>query len=269
MRPAAHAPDRNPDLLDATDLFDIEFLRRSLPLSVEVLDECASTNTYLLQHGSEGPRLVACERQSAGRGRRGAVWHSGAGDSLCFSLRWPFAAPPLALAGLSLAVGVACVRAFDALRLGPVELKWPNDLLLHDRKLGGVLIELRPRTTEAVIGIGINLRNAAALQQQVDQPIAALSDIGVPLPTRNRLLQTLTLELIDMARRFDKGGFAPFRAEWSRLHAHAGRPVRLTDGATQLDGVAIGVAEDGALLLQTVEGERRILAGELSLRQAA
>ena len=259
-------------LLEPLDLLDAQYLNASLPIAVEVVDECASTNSLLLEgdERNEGEaRVLACESQTAGRGRRGAVWHSFFADSLSFSLLWPFNSGARALAGLPLAVGVACVRACDALGLGPVRLKWPNDLLLEGRKLGGVLIELRPGTTHAVIGVGINLRNASRHQAFVEQPIAALSDAGMPLPSRNLLLQAFVSEMVDMAKRFDLEGFAAFRSEWSQLHAHAGRAVRLVDGARQIDGIAAGVGEDGALLLRTDEGERRILAGELSLRLAA
>jgi BirA family transcriptional regulator, biotin operon repressor / biotin---[acetyl-CoA-carboxylase] ligase len=263
----------SPSRMQPLDRLDAAFLSQALSVPVEVLDECSSTNSVLLEDGSSGPRLLACERQTAGRGRRGSVWHSSPGDSLCFSLLWPFARGAQRLNGLSLAMGVACARSCAALGV-PLQLKWPNDLLLHGRKAGGVLIELKSGesktgSAQAVIGVGLNVRAAARHQAQVEQPVAALSDAGTPLPSRSLLLRAVAEEIISALKRFETEGFAAFRPDWLRLHAHTGRAVRLVDGARQIDGIATGVSEDGALVLATEEGERRFLAGELSLRLAA
>lgn len=253
---------RHPDPLDA------EFLRRALPVRVEVLAECDSTNSRLLDTAGEEPLLLACEWQHAGRGRQGAKWHGAPEGSLSFSLRWSFACEPRQLAGLSLAVGVACVRALLACGI-EVALKWPNDLVHARGKLGGILIEMRPGTSTAVIGIGLNVRNAALLQADIAQPICDLQQIATQVPARNVLLSGLVLELIAVLREFDAQGFAVFRAEWQRHHAHAGQRVSLQHENMRIEGIASGVAEDGALLLSTESGERRFLSGELSLRKAA
>src|SRR5471032_1954753 len=137
---------------------------RARRFRVELLDACASTNTLLLERaraGAPSGSVIACELQSAGRGRRGNNWQSGLGGSLTFSLLWRFAQGAAGLSGLSLAAGVAVARALAAGGAAEVQLKWPNDLLHAGRKLGGILIELRGDAqgpSAAVIGIGINVR---------------------------------------------------------------------------------------------------------------
>lgn len=250
------------DFIDAGALSD-------LPLCVEVRDECDSTNSVLLRESGVEPKLLVCETQTAGRGRRGSRWQSLAGDSLSFSMLWPFGISTVRLAGLPLVVGVACVRALKSLGLEGVRLKWPNDLLLAGAKLGGVLIELRPGTAQAVIGVGLNVRNAEAFQQAVEYPVADLAMLSAATPSRTVLLKAIALALIDALRSFEVSGFAAFRDEWLSYHAHTGLAVLLTDGNRRVQGVAQGVADDGALVLATAEGERIFHAGELSLRLAA
>src|SRR4051812_22446830 len=125
---------------------------------VRVLERCTSTNALLLESDVERPTLLACEEQTAGRGRRGRRWYSVPGRSITFSLASPVHRPLRELAALSLVAGVACVRALRALGAAPVALKWPNDLVIDAAKLGGILVETRMRggSTLAVIGVGIN-----------------------------------------------------------------------------------------------------------------
>lgn len=268
-RSATIAGTLTPNLGMQPDLLDAASLQRRLPFVVEVRDECESTNTALLQVAVPRKTLLACERQTAGRGRRGNRWYSDGADSLSFSLLWPFSVPAKNLSGLSLAVGVACARALSALGIEGIRLKWPNDLLYRGAKLGGILIELRPGTSHAVIGIGLNLRNADRNEAAVEQPVTDLGCAAESLPSRTTLLEALALELDAALALFEREGFAPFRSQWLSLHAHAGQAVRLVDGAIETRGVAQDVTEDGALVLATPEGERRFYAGELSLRLAA
>ncbi|MEK7738086.1 MAG: biotin--[acetyl-CoA-carboxylase] ligase, partial [Pseudomonadota bacterium] len=110
---------------------------------MDILAECDSTNSRLLslaETGAAAGSVLATERQTGGRGRRGRSWLSASGDSLTFSLLWRFQ-PNRSLSGLSLAVGVAVARALEALGVRGITLKWPNDVLLNGRKLAGVLIE--------------------------------------------------------------------------------------------------------------------------------
>jgi len=240
---------------------------------LELLDTCASTNTLLLERArgaAPSGSVIACELQSAGRGRRGNSWQSGLGGGLTFSLLWRFAHGAAALSGLSLAAGVAVARALAAAGAAGVQLKWPNDLLHAGRKLGGILIEVHSEAaaaTAAVIGIGLNLRLPADLRDGIAQPVTDVAAISGQVPQRNRLFAATLIELAHVLGQFADYGFAPLRQEWMARHAHQGKAVTLfcADGDT-VAGTAAGVAEDGALLLETARGVERFVSGELSLR---
>ena len=260
------------DCLDAAAV-RAQLGREARHFHLELLDACASTNTLLLARargGAPAGHVIACELQSAGRGRRGNRWQSGLGGSLTFSLLWRFAQGAAGLSGLSLAAGVAVARALASVGVAEVQLKWPNDLLHAGRKLGGILIELHgdgPDATAAVIGIGLNVRLRTTLRDAIAQPVTDVASISKQVPQRNRLLAAALVELAQVLEQFAGHGFAPLRQEWIARHAHQDKPVTLSlgDGKT-LAGRATGVAEDGALLLETMRGVERFVSGELSLR---
>ncbi|HUX25952.1 MAG TPA: biotin--[acetyl-CoA-carboxylase] ligase [Burkholderiales bacterium] len=265
-------------LAEAYDLLDADAVRGRLSaqarhFALEVVDSCVSTNTLLLERargGAVSGSVLVCELQSAGRGRRGNRWQSGLGGSLTFSLLWRFRQGAPGLAGLSLATGVAVARALASEGIEGVQLKWPNDLLHAGRKLGGILVELQGNAagpSAAVIGIGLNLRLRPGLRDAIAQPVTDLASIAAQLPPRNRLLASTLIELAQVLEQFAELGFAPLRQEWISRHAHQGRLVTLSSGeGKSVAGRAAGVAEDGALLLQTARGLERCVSGELSLR---
>ena len=242
-------------------------------ISVEVLPAATSSNEVALARAAAGAAngtVIAVEWQSAGRGRRGRAWQAGLGGGLAFSLVWRFAQGAGALSGLSLAVGVALARGLNALGGPRVGLKWPNDIVAGGGKLGGILIELAgdvlgPST--AVIGTGINVRLSAGVRAGIDQPAVDVESMLDAPVDRNSLLAGLLVELDRALAVFAVDGFGPFRSEWESLHAHQGKTVTLTlpDGRSER-GEARGVAEDGALVLETAAGTRRIHSGEVSLR---
>lgn len=240
---------------------------------LELLDACASTNTLLLERargGAPSGSVMACELQTAGRGRRGNNWRSGLGGSLTFSLLWRFAHGAAGLSGLSLAAGVAVARALATAGIAGVQLKWPNDLLHAGRKLGGILIEVQGDgrdSSAAVIGIGLNVRLHPSLHDAVTQAVTDLASITGEVPQRNRLLAATLIELAQVLEQFAGQGFAPLRREWMARHAHQGKTVTLSSREGKpVTGRAAGVAEDGALLLETARGVERFASGELSLR---
>jgi BirA family biotin operon repressor/biotin-[acetyl-CoA-carboxylase] ligase len=244
--------------------------------TLDVRETVASTNTALLERaaaGDPGGAVLAAEWQSGGRGRLGRPWHAGVGEALIFSLLWRFARGAGGLAGLSLAVGVAIVRGLAAAGVPGAALKWPNDVLWRDAKLAGILTELAGDAlgpTAAVIGIGLNVRLSQATRARIGQAAADLETACGAAPDRNALLARLLTELGQALQAFEKDGFAPFRAEWQRLHAQQDRRVTLIlpDGARRT-GTARGVAEDGAFLLETRTGLERFHSAEVSLRPAS
>lgn len=262
-------------LAAALDWLDPVAIRDGLAargLTADVVDTCGSTNAELLataERSAACRRLLAAELQTAGRGRLGRQWLSGLASALTFSMAWRFERSVAGLAGLSLAVGVAIARALR--RLGAcIMLKWPNDLVWQGRKLGGILIEVRGEALgpcTAVIGIGINTCLRAQERARIDQPVADLNEACAgPIP-RTELLIALGGEVASMLAAFDRHGFADMRAAWSEYHAHRGQPVRieLPNGAVEF-GTALGVDHDGRLRVDTADGPRTYVAGDVSLR---
>jgi BirA family transcriptional regulator, biotin operon repressor / biotin---[acetyl-CoA-carboxylase] ligase len=241
-------------------------------VEVRVLGRCASTNAALLAERLTRPVLLAADEQAAGRGRRGRRWHSAAGCGALFSLGMPLRRPARDLAGLSIVAGVAAIRALRALGATDAALKWPNDLLVRGAKLGGILVETRAQGSgsAAVIGIGVNHRDAHRLASRLRRGVAALEDMLRPLPERNAVIGALARELFAALRAFDAGGFGPFRDDWEGLHAHAGQRlrVRLADGR-QVAGIAAGLAADGGLQLRTRHGLRTVRSGSVTRARPA
>jgi len=260
--------------LDLIDRDSLEALIASfgIPFRVEVLDECASTSTLLLEralNGAAHASVIVCEHQTAGRGRRGAEWISTLGGGLAFSMLWRFQRAAGELSGLSLALAVGVARGIEKLGAGPVRVKWPNDLLLAERKLGGILIEMNgERPGLAVIGVGLNVKLPERARRRIGAPVAELARDGIA-PSRTVLLARLLQELAAVLQQFQRDGFGPLREEWLARHAWQGRRValKIADRCVA-EGRAVGVAEDGALLLLSRRGLERFHAGELSLRQA-
>ncbi len=242
---------------------------------LELLFEVDSTNTRLL--GMAPPpagRADAClgELQHAGRGRRGRRWIAPFGAGVALSVAWTFRDGAGALAALSLAVGVAVARALGRAGAQGVALKWPNDIWFEDRKIGGVLIELRAEAggpAHVVIGVGVNVALTVEARREIEaggDVVAAVADACGAAPSRNLLVGAILDELLSMLGEFEREGFAAFREAWTALDALGGRPVRVLLADDAVCGRARGVDRDGALLLETENGVRRFVSGEASLR---
>jgi len=240
-----------------------------------VLDTVESTNRTLMQRAAlEAPHAscIVADLQTQGRGRRGRIWHGALGGSLTFSLLWRFQQGAGFLSGLSLAVGVALMRALKAHGVQDAALKWPNDVLHNHRKLAGVLIELQGDMhgpTAAVIGVGLNVKLPPGVRDHIDQAAVDLFSIGgASLLGRNQLLAHILAHLADVLQQFELEGFSSLREEWVGRHAYHGKNVRMMlPSGTYEEGCVSGVAEDGSLLLATPDGARRFATGEVSLRR--
>lgn len=242
--------------------------------SVEVLQQAASSNILLLQRAAQGApsgSVLAVELQTAGRGRVGRTWYSGLGNALTFSLLWRFDCGLNALSGLSLAVGVAILRASRRLGINSLRLKWPNDILTSQGKLGGVLIEAQGDMlgpSAVVVGIGLNCSLPTSVEQHIDQPVSALDEACAKMPTRNHLLAALLQEMASVLQQFAQGGFAALRTEWEQYHAHQNLPIKLqlADGSS-VSGIARGASNNGELCLETHHGMRCFNSGEVGVGQ--
>lgn len=269
-------------------------------LTLEVLPSIDSTNTELMRRARAGclaPALLVADQQTAGRGRQGRSWANAPGDCLMYSLALVLA--PADWAGLSLVAGLSVAEAINAVlaenaRQTPtllprrVGVKWPNDIWLDDdRKMGGTLIEtanlpvgatVQPVARAAgpvetppryiIIGTGINIRTP-----QTATPMPGNAPVGLcevlPGCTAPALLQRILAVLLDDVLAFAAHGFAPFKERFARVDVMRGRTVRLHGGTVDgTEGVAEGVANNGALLVRTAKGVQTVHSGEVSVRPA-
>ncbi len=263
------------------DLLDADDLQARLPQDararlrrLEVYESLESTNDRLLTVEDLQPgRFDAClaEFQIAGRGRRGRSWVAPFASGLCLSVGWSYRDAPAALSALSLATGVAVLRALARLGIAGFALKWPNDIVRADRKLGGILIDLRGEAAGpayVVVGVGINVQLPAATRAQLAKEgvdAVDLASLGAP-PSRNALAAALITELSAALGEYGARGLAAFAEEWQAADALAGRTVAVLQGGQTLEGRARGVDADGALLLDVAGVPRRIHSGEVSVR---
>lgn len=262
------------ELLDRTLLEQaLSSEARNLLTELQLLDQVDSTNRLALSRAQEGVgrgAVFVAEQQSAGRGRRGRHWVSPFGRNIYCSVLWEFDGGAAALEGLSLAVGVAAARALQASGVESVALKWPNDVVWNGRKLAGILLEMAGDAAgrcQVVIGIGINVAMTESSQAAaIDQPWVDVRTAAGRAVSRNQLLADLLSALLPMLVRFETTGFAAVREEWMRLDSFAGREVAVHLGDRIVLGIAAGVSETGALLLDTPQGRQIFHGGEVSLR---
>jgi BirA family biotin operon repressor/biotin-[acetyl-CoA-carboxylase] ligase len=234
-----------------------------------------STNTILMERVNPpvgSSEALLAEYQTAGRGRRGRNWIAPPGGSICLSLSWMFGEVPRDLGGLGLVVGVCALRALSRLGADQVRLKWPNDLLVDDRKLGGMLIELRAESAGpacVVIGIGLNVALGAPLLEKIATMGLAPIDLagaGLKQASRNTVAAGLISSFVQGLLEFEREGLKPFVREWMEADALRGRPVTVTAAEGGTKGVARGIDLDGALLVETPQGLLRFISGDVSVR---
>jgi BirA family biotin operon repressor/biotin-[acetyl-CoA-carboxylase] ligase len=243
-------------------------------LAVTILDEVDSTSGYLLaeDRGTLQRSVCLAEAQPQGRGRRGRHWVATPYHNVMLSMSWQFAGGPTTIAGLSLAAGLAVLRALERYGVAGAALKWPNDVLRDGRKLAGLLVDMQGEAagpTRVVLGVGVNGYIGARDAARIDQPWTDVHRVTGESVDRNRLAALAIAELFYMFETFTESGFAPFRREWERRHHYHERRVRLIHGKTEVLGTVAGVDASGALLLRdALGGQQAYHAGEISLRPA-
>lgn len=234
--------------------------------------ECSSSNDEIMALARQSADLAhkalcVAHFQTKGRGRQGRSWVNRQGECLMFSLGWAFDQPQYELGSLALVVALACRRALADIGLD-VNIKWPNDLVVANDKLAGILIETArvENKTVAVIGIGINfvlpkeVENATSVQALFQ----TASKQGVSVKT---LLNAVLAQLDTLLNEYAQNGFASCVGEYNAANRDTDRPVLLLqEGRVVHEGVVKGVDAQGALRLQTDKSEKTIVSGEISLR---
>jgi BirA family biotin operon repressor/biotin-[acetyl-CoA-carboxylase] ligase len=242
---------------------------------LEVFAEIESTNSYLLDEPAPPPghfRVALAEHQTEGRGRMARRWISPEWTGLCLSLAYTFARMPAHLPGVTLAVGTAVATAFEDLGIRGVGLKWPNDLILRDGKLGGILTEMRSaqnNATMVVVGVGVNVDFSAG---RSDTPVTSrigpatdLSMAATKLPSRNVISAKLIESVFNALVTYESEGLDAFSRSWERFDWLRGQRVIVETPADRVQGVAEGIDELGALIIRTANGRRAVNAGTVTL----
>ena len=229
---------------------------------------------------AHGCDVFIADSQTAGHGRHGRAWCSPGGANIYLSIGRRFSADAATLSGLSLVAGIATAESLNTICRGgfsreaayppPITVKWPNDLIADQRKLGGILVNLQRGEAgmHAVIGLGINVCMPTDAGAAIDQPWTDLRMVLGRSPSRRALIAALLDALLPALAEFERSGLAPFLSRWRGLDALAGRPVRVLDGPRVHEGVSAGITDSGALRVLSGDVERVFHGGEVSLRPA-
>lgn len=245
---------------------------KALISSLEIHDYIDSTNRYLVEQmrlQTSSGKVCFAELQTAGKGRRGREWVSPFGSNIYLSIAWQFPQGGYAsIAGLSLAVGVAVIRALHEQQLHDVGLKWPNDIYSQGKKLGGILIEVSGEVDggcSAVIGVGLNLFLPENKAHSITQAWTDITQITGQYPPRNALAGGLLNQLLPMIAGFEECGLSAYLDEWRRYDCLKGLPATLFMGQYNIEGIVEGVNDEGLLLLKRNDGTIQAFAsGEVS-----
>ena len=240
---------------------------------IEVFSRIDSTNTYLKDQSAPPPgqfRIAIAEHQTAGRGRHDKQWISSPGGSLCLSLSYRFQQTPAELPALTLALGIGVAEALAKIGVSGIQLKWPNDLLVDNAKLGGILTETLIRGDSDVMliaGIGLNIEPIpplieAQLSEWADSATCLKSVMSDP-PSRELLSEIVIESLMSTCRTFATSGFRSFAGQFPAYDWLFGKAVVVDTPEGHANGTAAGIAADGALLINTASGTHKIHAGSV------
>ena len=240
----------------------------------EAFSEIGSTNSYLMQQEAPPPgqaSVAITDNQSMGRGRHGRIWQSPPGSGLCISVAYTFSTQPANLPALTLAIGLGAIDALEDLGVPGVQLKWPNDLIADDGKLGGILTETASHTSGAIsvvtgIGINVDLDEKLDFGKETDgaRRVADIAGIVDAMPSHDvlaaRLIEGLCATFVD----YESVGFEHFIRRWPDSDWLFGRELTVNTPQRQVIGVGAGIANDGALLVDTGAGAvSRITSGSV------
>lgn len=266
------------ELLAASEINEaVDDRAGALISSLEIHDQIDSTNRYLVersQHNALSGSVCFAEHQTAGKGRRGRQWVSPYGSNIYLSILWRFQQGPAAISGLSLAIGVAVIRALKQHQINDVGLKWPNDIYSQGKKLGGILVEVSGETDgpcSAVIGLGLNLFVPEMEAQSITQAWTDLSKItGQNRLSRNKLAGILLNHLLPVIAEYEGVGIQAHLDEWRSYDCLTGKPATLFIGQQQFEGIVQGIDDNGMLLIERPDGKVQTFAsGEVSFSGSA
>ncbi len=233
-------------------------------------DSLGSTNDYLKEHAAQlpdGTAVVAAE-QTAGKGRLGRSWKMRPGDTLAISILF-CPAPTESVNIMPVLCGIAAARAVSGLCGKQALIKWPNDLILEDKKITGILCESRlfGKSGFLVCGIGVNTHATKEYFKQCGLPYAGSIQMCTGVSVSHEDLACRILEELEILyEQFCADGFAPIREEYASLCINLGREVRVVYQEHEVVGKAVAILEDGSLQVETEQGVLSVSSGEASVR---
>ena len=270
--------DKPLELLDRLEINEaVNDQAKALISSFEIHDQIDSTNNYLVElshNNAPSGSICFAEYQTAGKGRRGRQWVSPYGSNIYLSILWRFQQGPAAISGLSLAIGVAVIRALKQHHVNDIGLKWPNDIYSQGKKLGGILVEVSGETDGpcvAVIGLGLNLYLPETEAEAITQAWTDLSKItGQNKLFRNKLAGTLLNHLLPVIAGYEGVGIKAYLDEWRGYDCLKGESATLFIAQQQFDGIVQGIDDNGMLLIKRPDGNVQTFAsGEVSFSGSA
>ncbi len=228
---------------------------------IELFETIESTNSYLLSEKSVANRVCLAENQTKGRGRRGRHWHSIQSGSVLMSMGWEIQGQDVR--GLSLVAGLAVVLALEEFGLKGIGLKWPNDLLVYGKKIGGILVELSGK--KCVIGLGLNIDTPFGIEADIDLSWSDLKQSGLIVDV-NDLVSAIIYNFDEAVLEFLSDGFVCFQSRWNACHAYQDKRIIVSTQSEIWRGIARGVDFHGALVVEMDGETRSIESGEVSVR---
>lgn len=266
---------------EAAALLDADRIREQLDTragallrKIEIFESIDSTNMRLLARSDTRGVVYLAEYQSAGRGRRGRVWHASAFGNLLFSVGWRYEGWPESIMTLSLSCAVAVSRGLQRCGIADTGIKWPNDIMWRGRKLAGILIDATGESAGScrlAVGVGVNVNMAQGTGDAIDQDWTDIRTITAQVPDRNRLAAVLISEILAVLDCRVSDGSGDWRAGYERLDTLRGQRIALLHAGTgeTVVGTGLGIDAAGALLVRDGNGViHRFISGDVSVRPA-
>lgn len=254
---------------EGSSLLDVPFIQKALPDLIAYYSPImTSTSDVAREYSSKQQQslLVTTEYQTGGRGRRGRLWASCYAHNLMFTYAIPEFNARKGLEGLSLVVGLSLAKVLNAEYDLGVQVKWPNDLLVNNEKLAGILVEVQGDISSSfnlLVGVGINVNELPVV---ADRQVISLRRLLGSSVSRSDLLVKLMRALEKDIQIFRESGFSDFKNEWNELDAYRSKQVYIDQAGNKTYGVSCGVTDAGALLLDLGDKCEEIFGGEVSLR---
>ncbi len=242
-----------------------------------VFDSIGSTNDWSLEQirrGRDLPFVCISEHQSRGRGRRGRRWLSPAGANIYMTVAWRFSLPANRLGVLPLAQGVAVIKTLRTIGINDAWLKWPNDVMINERKIAGILVEtsgVRTNSCNVITGIGLNYRMPENIPLDMGMRWTDVArSVRGDLPQRDHLVSVLLNEVVDMCRHYQAKADAILPDIEHEVAALTGRNVNLhLDNGERCTGRVLGINASGELRVRVNGNERVFNSADVSLRNQA